>query len=334
MTNGKTPAITLCCLLWALVFTWSCAIQAQAPASGEAGQPLIRVAAAELPSAPVIIAYGDMRFTDPSNTTSTDPKARRWLVNHIAIEKPVLLLLSGDVPLDGGQVNDYAVYHEETTVWRIAHLLVSPALGNHEFHGGEQACLENWWREFPKLRGRRWYSVALGSKIYALNLDSNASLLAGSAQSEWIKAKLDSLPLSVKFVFVNLHHPPVADFQVDGDADHNPRPNEIALANLLKTAPQRKRLRFIVTAGHIHNYERFTQDGVLYLVSGGGGAKPRPITRTAADLYQDTSFPNYHYVKFVVRENRLEGEMFRIVESSAPVPAWEVKDRFSAVAPN
>jgi hypothetical protein len=334
MTNAKASTITLMCLTGTGVLAWSAANQTPAPASGDAGQPLIRVAAAELPAAPVIIAYGDMRFTDPSNITSTDPKARRWLVNHIAVEKPDLVLLSGDVPLDGGQVTDYAVYHEETTAWRIAHLRISPALGNHEFHGGDQLCLENWWKEFPKLRGHRWYSIALGPKLYVLNLDSNASLLDGSAQSKWVKAQLDSLPPSVKFVFLNLHHPPVADFQVDGDADHNPRPNEIALADLLKAAPQRRRVRFIVTAGHIHNYERFVQDGTLFFVSGGGGAKPRPITTAAEDLYQDTSFPNYHYLKFVVRENRLEGEMFRIVDTSAPVPEWEVKDRFSAMAPN
>lgn len=302
-TNCWASSIKVFFLAGAVLPAWS---QSNSPESAEAGQPLIRVSAAVLKPAPVIIAYGDMRFTDPSNTTATDPKARRWLVNHIATEKPDLVLLNGDVPLDGRGVNDYAVYHEETTVWRVARSLVSPALGNHEFHGGDQAGLENWWKEFPKLRGRRWYSVPLGSKIYALNLDSNASLLAGSVQNEWIKAQLDSLPASVSFVFLNLHHPPVADFQVDGDADHNPRPNEIALADLLKNAPQR-RVRFIVTAGHIHNYERFVQDRVVYFVSGGGGAKPRPITRTAADLYQDTAFPNYHYVKFVVKKNRLEG---------------------------
>ena len=47
---------------------------------------------------------------------------------------------------------------------------------------------------------------------------------------------------------------------------------------------------------HIHNYERLVRDGVTYLVSGGGGAKPYEVERTPADLYQSRDFPNYHYV--------------------------------------
>jgi hypothetical protein len=40
-----------------------------------------------------------------------------------------------------------------------------------------------------------------------------------------------------------------------------------------------------VSAGHIHNYERLERDGVVYLVSGGGGAAPYEIDRTAARRY-------------------------------------------------
>ena len=68
MTNAKAATVTLLCLTGTVVLAWSAANQAQAPASGDSGQPLIRVAAAELSASPVIIAYGDMRFTDPSNT--------------------------------------------------------------------------------------------------------------------------------------------------------------------------------------------------------------------------------------------------------------------------
>ena len=39
---------------------------------------LIQVADSSLSPSPVVIAYGDVRFTNPSNTVSTDPKVRRW----------------------------------------------------------------------------------------------------------------------------------------------------------------------------------------------------------------------------------------------------------------
>jgi hypothetical protein len=275
-----------------------------------------------------IIAYGDMRFTDPSNTSATDPKVRRWLVGRIASENPAAVLLSGDVPWHGAEKNDYAVYERETRAWGAENLRIYPALGNHELNGDENACLENWWSVFAWLRGRRWYSVELGDRIYVLNLDSNSSLLPGSAQEKWIRRELDGLPKPIHFVFFNLHHPPVSDYQVNGDPSHNARPNEIALTQLLKQYQARSSARFIVTAGHVHNYERFLQNGIVYLVSGGGGAKPRPIIRTKQDLYQSNAFPNYNYVKFVLDGDRLLAAMYRLRDPDATNPNWDEKDRF------
>lgn len=277
-----------------------------------------------------IIVYGDMRFTDPSQTSATNPKVRRWLVDQVAAEKPDAVLLSGDVTWHGCQASDYDDYRSETQIWRDAHLYIYPALGNHEFSGGssKQQCLENWWKAFPELEGRRWYSAQLGSSVYVLNLDSNLSLLAGSEQIAWIQAQLASLPPTVRFVFFNLHHPPIVDVQENGDASHNGRPNEHSLAEVLAQAPEKSRARFVVASGHIHNYERFLQDGIVYLVSGGGGAKPRPIARGPADLYQDSGFPNYHYVRFVLDGENLTGTMVRVADPDAATPAWQERDHF------
>ena len=221
-----------------------------------------------------------------------------------------------------------------TRIWRDAHLRVYPALGNHELSGSpdKQQCVENWWNAFPELRGRRWYSVELGSSVYVLNLDSNSSLLPGSEQIGWIQARLASLPSTVRFVFFNMHHPPDVDVQVNGDASHNGRPNEHALAEFLAQAPEKLHVRFIVAAGHIHNYERFFQDGIVYLVSGGGGADPRPIVRLPADLYQDPAFPNYHYVRFVLDGDSMTGTMVRVADPEAATPVWQEKDHFEVSA--
>jgi hypothetical protein len=279
-----------------------------------------------------IIVYGDTRFTDPNEVSAANSKVRRWLVEKIAEEKPDAVLVSGDLPWRGGEVSDYEVYRAETKVWRDTHLFIYPALGNHEFHGTERECLENWWQAFPELRGHRWYSVKLGDSVYILNLDSNSSLLPGSKQAEWIRSQLEHVPASVRFVFVDLHHPPLVDVQPKGDVGHNGRPNEHALAGFLAQAPEKSRVRFVVTAGHIHNYERFFQDGIVYLVSGGGGAKPCPIERLPADLYQDRSFPNYHYLRFVEDGNRLVVTMIRVADPDGVTPQWEEKDRFEIQA--
>lgn len=285
-----------------------------------------RVNGGELHNPLTIIAYGDIRFTDPSNRTATNPGVRQALVTRIAKENPDAVLLTGDVPWRG-LANDYSIYRTETQAWRNAQLRIYPALGNHEFADCEpERCLANWWQTFPELRGHRWYSVRLGSEVYVIALDSDTSLLARSQQSRWLETQLASLPASVKFVLITMHHPPVADVQTKMFADHNPRENEIALANLLEANRKKSRAKFVVIAGHIHNYERFEKHGIIYLVTGGGGAMPYPVERTPDDAYQDASFPNYHYLKFVLRGDTLKATMVRLADPNTV--SWEIKDTF------
>jgi hypothetical protein len=274
-----------------------------------------------------------MRFTNPIDILVTNPKARRALVARVAMEKPDALLLSGDIPFSGGNRNDYAVYREETRIWRDDHLRVFPALGNHEFHNClDAAWLENWWQTFPEQRGRRWYAVQIGSQVMALNLDSNSDLTGNSEQGKWIKTQLDQLPSTIRYVFFNLHHPPVADIQPGLDSSHNPRANEIALAKFLEGSPQNQRVRMIVVAGHIHNYARFFSNGIVYLVSGGGAAKPREIVRGPEDLYKQNTYPNYHYVKFQLTQAGINAEMIRLEDPNSSASTWKVRDQFT-VAP-
>src|SRR5882762_4800685 len=287
--------------------------------------PTFVVPESDLQKPTAVIAYGDMRFTDPSNVKATNTPARRALVARVAQERPDAVLLNGDLTMHGGDQADYAIYQTETQAWRDAHLRVFPALGNHEFANCEiQQCLQNWWRTFPELKDRRWYSVQLGTKLYVIALDSNDSLLPGSQQHRWLEAQIASLPKNFEFVFITMHHEPVGDIQLG--ADDNPRPNEMAVVDLLNKEKLKSKAKFVVVAGHIHNYERFQQDGVVYLVSGGGGAPQQTVERTPTDLYQDPSFPNFHYVKFVLKGDTVDATMYRLADSSGSV--WEAKDTF------
>lgn len=290
--------------------------------------PTFQINDAALPDPVTFIAYGDQRFTDPSNTRQTNPRMRQWLVKQIAAEHPAAVIMNGDVPLAGNVANDYAVFQAETAVWRDQHLRVFPALGNHEFVGDPQLDLENWWNAFPELRNRRWYSAQLGSRIYVLALDSDTSLLPGSDQARWVEKQIAGLPPSVDFVIVTLHHPPVADIQEHIEVDHNPRPNEIALRDFLSRAASASHARFLVSAGHIHNYERALVGDVTYLVSGGGGAPPYFVERTPEDLYKSVVFPNYHYVKFTLEPDRLHAAMYRVADPEAESLGVQLKDSF------
>lgn len=65
---------------------------------------------------------------------------------------------------------------------------------------------------------------------------------------------------------------------------------------------------------------------MIYLVSGGGAAKPVEVERKPEDLYQDNSFPNYHFVEFVLHGDSVEGKMYRLADEEPEKPVWEVKD--------
>jgi hypothetical protein len=287
--------------------------------------PTFRVDAGSNPS---FVAFGDQRFTDPKNVTVTDPRVRQWLVRRIAQEKPAAVVLNGDVPYSGDNKNDYAVYLAESKPWRDAGLHVFPALGNHEFHGDARVSLENWWDCFPELRNRRWYSAQLGPRVYMIALDTNASLLPGSDQAKWIQKQIDGMPKSVDFVLFTMHHPPVADIQKNLEVNHNPRPNEIAFRDYLSGLAPHLHARILVSAGHIHNYERNVVNDVVYLVAGGGGARPVYVERTPDDKYQSIVFPVYHYVKLTLEKDRMRAQMYRVADPEAKVLSVDLKDTF------
>jgi hypothetical protein len=279
----------------------------------------------DLEPSPRFIVYGDMRFTDPSETKASIPGPRRALVAQIGREKRDAVFLTGDVPWHGGNTRDYAIFAQETASWRSEQLRVYPVLGNHEFQGCrlEADCLAHWWEAFPQESGRRWYSVALGSQLQVIVLDSDSSLRRGSEQDRWLKGQLDDLRAGVRFVLFLLHHPPLTD------STEGVRSNEAALAQQLAAAAPGSRARFIVCAAHVHNYERFQRDNILFLVSGGGGGKPDVVKRSAADLYQSDDFPNFHYLRFQLTAGQLRGEMVRLDFAATGDASWSVRDRFA-----
>jgi len=287
----------------------------------------------DLPASLSLIVYGDTRFTHPADVIDTNPAARRALVDKIAEEKPDAVVMTGDVPFRGRDLFDYQEFAAETAAWRSEHLRVYPVLGNHELSGtGFQDPLRNWWKAFPELKDRRWYSVALGSRIRILALDSNSPLTPGSPERGWLDDQIAHLPATVDFVFIALHHPPVADIQTRVHVDHNPRPNEISLRDDLAGIAPHAHAQFIVASGHIHNYERFSQNGVTYLVSGGGGARPHDIDRTPPDLYQSKDFPVFHYIDFKLDGQELHATMEKLIMPIGREPAWRAADSFTITA--
>ncbi len=283
-----------------------------------------------------IVAYGDMRFTNPSNTIDTNPRVRKWLAARIAQEKADALFVSGDMPFRGSLNEDWDVYRRETAPWTAAHLRVYPTIGNHELVPWEEGGFANYFAEFPWLGNRRWYSVQIGS-VYLISLDSNGGYAEktfdpGAPQRRWLESQLEHLPPEVNFVFFLTHMPLLNDIQSEVIADL-PSAAELTLRRYLEGQTPRFHAKFIVVSGHVHNYERFEHGGISYIVSGGGGAKPYPVfARNPEDLYQDKAYPNFNYLVFMVHAKQADATMYRVADPKAATLTTEVKERFMLTA--
>lgn len=302
------------------------------------------------------VAYGDMRFAEHDRYVKViaNSKARQQIINQIAKEVPAFLVVTGDFVFRGFQAEDWSKFDEAIKPLRDAKVPIFPAVGNHEVgpfpsglwgtdalkeieNEGEQSVaakgVDNYFKDFPNISRELWYSVRYAN-CYFLVLDSEANDEQTATQDQWIKAQLDRIPSEVDYVFVALHRPPYTALT---DDVHKPRPAQIALSKLLEARQRINRTHIIVLAGHVHNYERYQHGGVMYIVSGGGGAAPVKFTRAADDLYPQNPLygkndppdeDQYHYCVLTVDHSRLNFQMMKLVGKGENV-TFEPRDSFS-----
>jgi Icc-related predicted phosphoesterase len=278
------------------------------------------------------VAYGDTRFTDPTDTQAANAEVRRTLVNAIAEANPAFISIGGDIAYSGDQAADWKVWDSETEIWRQRGIPVLPVLGNHDLKNNQAAALKNYFERFPQLKESRYYSMR-AANILMLVLDSSQDEVSGQ-QGEWLVAKMDNVPGDVDFVIVVLHHPPYSsssDSKAYGGG-HTSRTAEHKLAEFLEQRQQSMRSRIVVFSGHVHNYERHEHGGVSYFVTGGGGAHAYPIERAPGDPFQSKDV-NYHYLLVEVAPKKLTVTMDRL-ELKDGKPSWTKADNVAIVAPD
>ena len=276
------------------------------------------------------VAYGDTRFTDPKNAGASNAAVRKALVQAIADAHPAFVSIGGDLTFRGDDPNDWKTWNTETAIWAQRNIPVYPALGNHDLRGDEKRALANYFEHFPELQENRYYSLRVANSLMIV-LDSSLDETLGS-QGEWLQHKLDTLPDGIDFVFLVLHHPPYTSSS-DGvlGGGHAARRPEHLLANMLEERQRRTHARFVVFAGHVHNYERQEHNGVTYFVTGGGGAHPYFVKRSSGDLFQGSSDVNYHYLLVEVDHGEATVTMNRI-ELNNGKATWAQPDHVKIMA--
>lgn len=176
-----------------------------------------------------------------------------------------LILHTGDLAYDDGNLGQY-----ETTVFGVYDQLFSripffPAAGNHDYNTASGAAFRSVF-SLPGSSGEKWYSYDWGN-VHFVALDTEASY---SEQAAWLEADLAATEQPWKIVY--LHRPPYSSGEHGSDT---------SLRTKLAPVFERNHVQ-LVLAGHDHDYERMIpQNGVNYVVTGGGGIGTRPVGKSS-----------------------------------------------------
>ncbi len=175
------------------------------------------------------------------------------------------LLVMGDVAYDSGTLTQFESYFFDVYEDVLALVPVFPASGNHDYQTRNGAI----FREVFVLPSagvsegdERWFSFDWGP-VHVAVLDTQVMF---EEQVAWLREDLSATDRAWKIV--SMHKPAYSSGSHGSDASVR----EIFVPVF------REQGVHLVLAGHDHNYERtYKTDGVVYVVSGGGGRGTRPV---------------------------------------------------------
>ncbi len=235
--------------------------------------------------------------------TRNGGKVYRDLARRIMGYRPAFVVNTGDM-----------VFYSDKFLWGDFWDLSKPitvpyffTVGNHDVDDKES---EDSYKEevgFPS--DKLYYSFTVGNSVFIF-LDSNVPgqdrRITGE-QYDWLKKTLSTSGKKHKFVFV--HHPVYPDKECGrhygGCLDKYQKERD-RLVELLK-----KNKVTIAFAGHEHFYLRNTVDGLMQIITGGGGAP----------LYTDENKGGFHHFVLVT----VDGDEVR---GKAIGSSGKVKDSF------
>jgi len=168
-----------------------------------------------------------------------------------------------------------------------------PVMGNHDVSApslGEKL----YRKQFLLPEGKTYYAFRAGGALFViLNSEEERGRIIGG-QLSWLEHILSSSKETFKLVF--LHRPlflPIDSLKKGGAMDRYPLDRDALHRLFLKTNVK------AVFEADDHRYDRMEKDGILYVITGGGGA---PL----ASVKERGGF--FHYVWISVRNGRMEGE--------------------------
>ena len=172
-------------------------------------------------------------------------------------------VISGDVAYTSGRLQEFEEHYFDVYQQWIRHVPVFPASGNHDYSCCDAAPFRQVF-SLPRNGGERglerWYSYDWGP-VHVVVLDTEK---VDSAQLDWLEADLSANTLP--WVIAVMHRPPYSAGKHGSDEK---------MRRHFAPIFERHGVALVIT-GHDHHYERtLPQNGIVYLVTGGGGRGTR-----------------------------------------------------------
>ena len=220
--------------------------------------------------------YGDTRG---------DKAAHQSVIDRMDLYKPDFAIHTGDL-VDDGQIKTYWKIFFQVEGNFLAHVPLYPTLGNHEQNA------PNYFNTFSLPGNQRWYFFDYGkARFICLEFDQFENIVdPQQAQLAWLEQTLADN--TQPWLFVYFHVP-----NIDLGS---------GISQSLKKMFEKYKVN-AVFSGHEHNYQRRVENGITYIISGGGGA---PLYRIEGkDKLRAAAAVMYHFLMISVEGKTLTGSV-------------------------
>lgn len=225
-----------------------------------------------------VAAAGDIACDPRTRVRATSTECRSAETAELAAQADEVLVL-GDLQSGRATLSNLAAAYDRT--WGAFTERTHPAIGRHEYVGGDPSDYFAYFGERAGPAGRGYYAREIGG-WQVLSLDSNCRGLhdecdPGSAQMEWLRQKLEGSTATCRMAL--MHHARFSD-----GSTHGSHAELEAMFQVLADGGVD-----VVLAAHAHSYQRFRradaagnadpEGGVRSFVVGTGGTNLRPFDR-------------------------------------------------------
>jgi 3',5'-cyclic AMP phosphodiesterase CpdA len=227
------------------------------------------------------VAFGD------SGKRTSDQRALRAQLVTVPFD---FVVHTGDLAYDHGERGEIEGRFLGAYAGVLAQFAAFPASGNHEYDTDDAAPFREAFA-LPENGGpeglERWYSFDWGDAHFVA-LDTERT---GATQAAWLDADLASNRLPWTVVYG--HKPPFSSGEHGSDG---------AFRRHFVPVLERHGVR-LVLSGHDHHYERSkSQNGVTYVVTGGGGVGTRSMGWSDFTAFGD---PVIHFIYVTIEGDEL-----------------------------